>query len=160
MMDFSVDKEKSQIHIRREFAAPLSAVWAAYTQSDLLDQWWAPRPWKANTITMDFKEGGHWLYFMEGPEGERHYCRADYKKISEERSFEALDAFCSPEGVVNTSMPRTEWETQFESEGNTTFVNVHLTYKSLDDLEKVLAMGMKEGFTMALENLDELLAQR
>ena len=44
LMDFSVDKENKRISVKREFAAPLSRVWAAWTESELLDQWWAPKP--------------------------------------------------------------------------------------------------------------------
>ncbi|MDZ7624970.1 MAG: SRPBCC domain-containing protein [Ignavibacteriaceae bacterium] len=61
-MDFIVDKQNNKVKVTREFAAPLSKVWAAWTQSELLDQWWAPKPWKAKTKEMEFKEGGHWLY--------------------------------------------------------------------------------------------------
>jgi uncharacterized protein YndB with AHSA1/START domain len=46
-MNFVVDKQNNKVKVTREFAAPLSKVWAAWTQSELLDQWWAPKPWKA-----------------------------------------------------------------------------------------------------------------
>ncbi len=53
--DFSVDKENKTITIKREFAAELPLVWDAYTKSEILDKWWAPKPWKARTKTMEFK---------------------------------------------------------------------------------------------------------
>jgi uncharacterized protein YndB with AHSA1/START domain len=56
---FSVDKEHKRITVEKEFAAPKSEVWAAWTQSNLLDKWWAPKPWKSETKNMDFKEGGN-----------------------------------------------------------------------------------------------------
>ena len=62
--DFSVNKENNTINVKRVFAAALPLVWDAYTNSEILDQWWAPKPWKARTKTMDFREGGHWLYAM------------------------------------------------------------------------------------------------
>ncbi|HYG14458.1 MAG TPA: SRPBCC domain-containing protein, partial [Bacteroidia bacterium] len=72
LMDFNVDKANRKIKVTREFAAPLSQVWEAWTNSQVLDQWWAPKPWKAKTKTMNFTEGGYWLYAMVGPEGEEH----------------------------------------------------------------------------------------
>ena len=58
VMNFSVDKENNRVNVVREFSAPVGKVWAAWTQQELLDQWWAPRPWKARTKSMDFREGG------------------------------------------------------------------------------------------------------
>jgi uncharacterized protein YndB with AHSA1/START domain len=54
-MEFTVDKANSKVSVKREFAAPLQDVWAAWTESELLDQWWAPKPWKAKTKIMDFR---------------------------------------------------------------------------------------------------------
>lgn len=78
---FSKDVANKKLTVVREFDAPLEKVWKAWTESELLDQWWAPKPWKAITQSMDFREGGKWLYYMLGPDGSRHYCRADYKTI-------------------------------------------------------------------------------
>jgi uncharacterized protein YndB with AHSA1/START domain len=157
-MDFVVDKQNNKVKVTREFAAPLSKVWAAWTQSELLDQWWAPKPWKAITKKMEFKEGGHWLYVMAGPEGEEHWCRADFKNVLPMKSFEGVDAFCDPLGKTNTEFPVVHWYLKFNETKNKTTVNVEIKFDSLADLEKYIEMGFKEGFTMALENLDELFA--
>jgi uncharacterized protein YndB with AHSA1/START domain len=158
MMNFSVDKENKKIVVEREFAAPLDTVWAAWTQPELLDQWWAPKPWKTKTKSMDFREGGMWLYSMVGPEGERHWCKAEYKTIRKQEKFSALDAFCDEEGNTNTDFPRAFWTNSFSSKADSTVVNIEIAYDDLSDLEKYIEMGFKEGFTMALENLDELFA--
>lgn len=70
--DFVVNKDNNTIKISREFAAHISLVWDAYTTSEILDKWWAPKPWKARTKKMDFRVGGSWLYAMVGPAGEEH----------------------------------------------------------------------------------------
>lgn len=111
LMDFIVDKENNKIKVKREFAAPVDKVWAAWTQSELLDQWWAPKPWKTETKSMDFREGGRWLYSMVGPGGERHWCLADYEKITPRQSFSALDAFCDEEGNINKDFPQARGQT-------------------------------------------------
>lgn len=160
VFDFSVNKENKTITVKREFAAPLQKVWAAWTQSELLDQWWAPKPWKAETKTMDFRTGGHWLYVMVGPEGEKHWSRADYKSVDAPKSFSALDAFTDENGNISPDMPRSVWDNSFNSNGDTTMVNIVIKYDKLEDLEKYIEMGFKEGFTMGLENLDELLASQ
>lgn len=157
VMNFSVDKKDRKIKVEREFAASLSDVWAAWTKSELLDQWWAPKPWKAKTRSMDFREGGHWLYAMVGPNGEQHWARSDFQTIDPEKSFTARDAFCDENGNVDTSSPRSTWTNTFSGGSGTTTVNIEIQVDSVADLEKYLEMGFKEGFLAALENLDEVL---
>jgi uncharacterized protein YndB with AHSA1/START domain len=157
LLNFSVDKENKKIKVEREFAAPVSKVWAAWTESQLIDQWWAPKPWKARTKTMDFRVGGSWLYAMTGPEGEESWCRADYKSITPLKSFTGEDAFCDANGNINNDFPRAYWTVEFKEKSNSTYVYVEIRFKELADVEKYIAMGFKEGFLAALENLDALL---
>src|SRR5688572_18009557 len=110
LMNFTVDKKNNKLLVEREFAAPLSNVWASFTQSELLDQWWAPKPWQARTKSMDFREGGFWLYAMVGPEGEEHWGRMDYKTINPQKSFSAQDSFVDPEGKINPDLPRANFK--------------------------------------------------
>lgn len=160
VMNFSVDREGRKIKVKREFAAPVSTVWAAWTESRLLDQWWAPKPWKAKTKTMDFREGGYWLYAMLGPNGEEHWARADFKSIVPLKTYSIDDSFCDENGNIDRSLPRSFWEVLFDEDLNTTTVSVEIRYESVSDLEKYIEMGFKEGFTAALENLDDLLEKQ
>lgn len=153
------DEAKQQITVVREFAAPVNRVWAAWTQPELLDQWWAPKPWKTETLSMDFQVGGTWSYAMVGPAGEKHYCRADYSAIDAPHSYTGLDAFCDPDGNVLTDFPRTNWHVTFEPSEAGTKVTTIMSFAKLEDLRKILEMGFQEGFTMAHGNLDELLAK-
>jgi uncharacterized protein YndB with AHSA1/START domain len=155
--DFSVIKEQKTIIVKREFAAALPLVWDAYTKSELLDQWWAPKPWKARTKIMDFREGGHWHYAMVGPNGEEHWALANYITIQLHKKFVVLDAFADAEGHVNKEMPQSKWEVNFVDKGAITLVESVITYDDLAQLEATIQMGFKEGLTMAMEGLDELL---
>ncbi|KAA8479698.1 uncharacterized protein YndB with AHSA1/START domain [Arcticibacter tournemirensis] len=157
LFEFTVDKGSNTVNVRREFAANLNLVWDAWTTPELLDQWWAPKPYRTETKSMDFREGGSWLYAMISPANEKHWCKNDYHKIDGHKSFTALDAFCDENGVANQDMPRTVWTNVFSATGDKTLVTITAKYDSLADLEKIIEMGFKEGFTMALGNLDELL---
>ncbi|KAF2516587.1 SRPBCC family protein [Flavobacterium foetidum] len=160
LMDFTVNKETSTVHVKREFNADLSAVWSAWTEQEILDQWWAPAPWKSRTKSMEFKEGGRRLYAMVGPEGEEHWALADFTSISPKTNFKWLDAFCDSEGNINTEFPRSDWDVTFSEQGTSTFVNVVIKHDKLSDLEMTIQMGFKEGFTIALEGLDSIFASR
>lgn len=158
LMDFSVNKTNNTITIKREFAAELPLVWDAFTKSEILDQWWAPKPWKARTKTMDFREGGHWLYAMVGPEGEEHWGYTQYQSIQVHKCFAGTDGFSDAEGNVNAELPQSKWENTFKDNGDETLVAIEVVYNDLAQLEATIQMGFKEGLTMALEGLDEVLA--
>ena len=157
LMNFTVDKENNKIKVEREFAAERPLVWDAYTKPEILDQWWAPKPWKARTKSMDFREGGQWHYAMVGPAGEEHWALANYETIEPQKRFTGLDAFADSEGNVNKDMPRSKWDVTFTDKGEKTLVEFHISYDDLAQLEATIEMGFKEGLTMAMEGLDELL---
>ncbi len=157
-MDFVVNKENNSIRVKREFAAELPLVWDAYTNPEILDQWWAPKPWKAKTKSMDFRDGWHWHYAMVGPAGEEHWAWADYKHIEIQRVFTGLDAFADAEGNVNKDLPQSKWEVKFTDKGQVTLVEFDITYPDLAQLEATIQMGFKEGLTSAMEGLDEIFA--
>lgn len=154
---FTKDITNKKIDVAREFVAPVEKIWQAWTDPKLLDQWWAPKPWKAVTKTKNFKEGGYWLYSMEGPAGEKHWSRADYKKISPFKFFTAQDAFCDEHGTINPNFPRMDWTVEFSATATGTKVEVHITFPNEKDLQGIIEMGFEQGFTMAMDNLDGLL---
>lgn len=153
------DAANKKMFVTRQFDAPVEDVWKAWTDSKLLDQWWAPKPWKAVTQSMDFRKGGSWLYYMAGPEGEKFYSRVDYKKIVPLKSYEGLDAFCDEQGNINEDFPSMYWKCDFTAQGNQTKVDIEITFTSEADIEKIMEMGFQEGFRDAHQNLDELLAK-
>ena len=156
--DFLVDKEKSTMTIKKEFAARRQLVWDCHTKSELLDQWFAPKPLTTKTKSMDFSEGGHWHYVMIDQDGQEYWGRLDYQTINPIDHYTALDSFSDESGALNPELPRSSWHVSFTEAAERTVVQTIVTYKSSDDLEKVIGMGMKEGMTSALERLDELLA--
>ena len=157
LFDFTVNKEKNSIHVEREFAADLDLVWDAWTKSELLEQWWAPKPFRAVTKSMDFRVGGCWHYYMLSPKGEKFWCRVDYSKIEPKKTYAAKDGFCDENGVLNPEFPRSQWNNVFHEGAETTTVSVSIQYEKLADLEKIISMGFKEGLTMALGNLDQYI---
>jgi uncharacterized protein YndB with AHSA1/START domain len=158
-MLFSKDIAGKTIHISRQLSAPPGQVWDAWTKSFLLDQWWAPNPWKASTTVMDFREGGRWLYCMTGPNGERHWARFDYLEISPQHDFTADEYFCDENGKKNFRLPSMLWRNTFEYSGTGTKLMVRITFQEEAALKTILEMGFEEGFRAALCNLEELFAK-
>lgn len=157
LFNFIVAKEDRTISVERSFNAPLDPVWAAWTEADVLCKWWAPRPYACVIKSLDFREGGRWLYYMQGPQGDRHWCYFDYATIRPKSYFSGSDAFCDEHGVANSIKPKVTWEAHFTPTDDATVVRVLLHFASAQDLEQIVAMGFKEGFAMGLDQLDELL---
>ncbi|GAA4094153.1 SRPBCC domain-containing protein [Mucilaginibacter panaciglaebae] len=151
------DISNRKLNITRAFNAPVEKVWRAWTEAEQLDKWWAPRPWRAITKTMDFTEGGHWLYCMAGPNGEKAWCKVSFQTIEPGKNFVADANFCNEEGAIDANFPTMTWDNRFLSTDTGSKVEITLSFANEDDLEKIVQMGFKEGFSMGLENLDELL---
>jgi uncharacterized protein YndB with AHSA1/START domain len=156
---YTKDQSGKKLKVVREFEAPVEKVWKAWTTPEILDEWWAPKPWKAKTISMDLREGGRWFYYMQGPDGSRHYCIVNYQSITPNKAFSGDDAFADEHGNVNKEMPGMHWDVAFKGTGESTKVEVAITFPTEADMEKIIEMGFKEGFAMAHQNLDELLAK-
>lgn len=155
--DFVTDKQKNTLTIRREFLAGRQLVWDCYTKSELLDQWFAPKPLTTKTKSIDFSEGGHWHYAMIEPNGTEYWGYTEYLKIQPIDYYTSTDAFSNAEGDINTDLPRAEWVVTFTDKEENALVEIVVTYKSLSDLETVINMGMEQGMIATLEKLDELL---
>ena len=155
LFDFSVNKENKTVHVVREFNANLELVWKAWTTAELLDQWWAPKPFVAKTKFMNFEVGGRRFYAMVSPEGQERWSIQKYTSISPKTNFKLLNAFADKD--ENPELPGSEWDLNFSEQNGTTKVSVTIYNESLERMEKMIEMGFKEGFTMALKNLEDLL---
>jgi len=154
----SQDIPGKKLIVSREFSAPVAKVWRAWTESSLLDQWWAPKPWKAETKSLDFVTGGLWLYCMVGPAGERHWCRVDIISVEPGKQFRSVAVFCDEEGTPTNAAPEMKWFAQFEPSESGTKLIAEISFNTEAEMNAIVQMGFKEGFTMGLGNLDALLA--
>jgi uncharacterized protein YndB with AHSA1/START domain len=156
LFDFTLDKAKKTAFINREFDAGLSLVWDAFTKQEILDQWWAPKPWASKTKVMNFKVGGRRFYAMVSPEGQERWSIQKYTSISPKTNFKFVNAFADKD--ENPELPGSEWDLSFSEENGKTKVSVSIYNDSLERMEKMIEMGFKEGFTMTLKSLEDLLA--
>ncbi|MGZ3911932.1 MAG: SRPBCC family protein [Flavisolibacter sp.] len=156
LFDFNVDKSKKTVSINMEFDADISLVWDAFTKPEILDQWYAPKPYLSKTKSMNFEVGGRRFYAMVGPEGQEMWAVQKYTSISPKTNFKFFNAFADKD--ENLQLPGSDWDLTFSEQNGTTKVSISIYNESLERMEKVLATGFKEGFTATLNNLKTLLA--
>jgi uncharacterized protein YndB with AHSA1/START domain len=153
--DFTVDKPAKTVFITREFAANQSLVWDAFTKQELLDQWVAPKPLVSKTKYMNFEVGGKRLYAMVRPDGQEHWAIQTYTSITPKTNFKMYNAFADKDG--NPELTGSEWDYNFSEQNGITKVHITVFNQSFERMEAILE-GFKQGFTMSLKNLEELLA--
>jgi uncharacterized protein YndB with AHSA1/START domain len=165
LFDFTVDKATKTALINREFDAELSLVWDAFTKQEILDQWWAPKPWASKTKVMNFEVGGRRFYAMVSPEEQEHWSVQQYTSINPKTNFKFLNAFADEN--EKPQLPGSEWDLNFSEKDarpddpvgrGTTKVSITIYNESLERMEKMIEMGFQGGFTMTLNYLEKLLA--
>jgi len=154
---FEKDLAAKKIHVVREFNAPVEKVWKAWTDPALLEKWWGPKPWAAITKSMDFTVGGTWLYYMAGPEGQKFWSNVKFTAIENGSRFAADAAFSDENGDITPGAPVGHWDNKFVGLGDKTKVVVDLSFDDEAAIKMMVEMGFEGGFTMGLNQLDELL---
>ena len=156
LFDFTVDKAKQTVFITREFDANLPLVWDAYTKPEILDQWWAPKPWSSKTKVMNFEVGGRRFYAMVSPDGLERWAVQKYTSINPKTNFKFFNTFADKD--ENPEPLGSDWDFNFTEEDGITKVSITIYNESLERMEKQLEMDFKEGFSMQMNNLDEFFA--
>ena len=159
--DFVVDKPTKKVFVTMEFDAGISLVWDAFTKPEILDQWWAPKPWVSKTKFMNFEVGGRRFFAMVGPEGQERWLIQKYTSISPKTNFKTLNAFADKD--ENPELPGSDWDYSFsEQDGPDSYpvtkVSITIYNESLARMERMIEMGFTEGFKMSMTNLENLLA--
>ena len=156
-MDFVVDKEAKTVTITKEFGFERWLVWDAYTKPELLDQWWAPKPFTSRTKAMDFEVGGRRFYAMVSPDGSERWAVQKYTSITPKTNFTFFNAFADEN--ENLQLPGSDWDLNFSEQDGKTKVSISIYNESLERMERVIAMGFQQGVEAQLQNLEDLLGK-
>ena len=142
-----------EIHIERVFDAPRDKVFAAFTNPELIPEWWGPRGTTTIVDEMDVRPGGSWRFVGRGAGGSETAFRGTYREIT------------APERIVQTF----EWEgmpghvsvetAEFEDLGERTKVVTTSIFHTPEERDGMLGSGMERGMNETYERLDELLAR-
>lgn len=156
-MEFIVDKAKKTVYITKQFNAKRDLVWDAYTKPEILDQWWAPKPYSSRTKVMDFQVGGRRFYAMVSPDGQAQgWSVQRYTSITPKTNFKFFNAFADAD--ENLQLPGSDWDLNFTEEDGKTTVRTTIYNESLERLERLMSTGFKEGTEAQLAALEEVLA--
>jgi uncharacterized protein YndB with AHSA1/START domain len=144
--------------IEAEFAAPVERIWQVYADPRQLEQIWGPPTYPATVVEHDFRPGGRVHYYMTGPEGDKHAGWWEITALDEPHSFTFDDGFSDLDFNPAPHMPVSHNVYSFESTERGTKATYVATYESAEALQKVLDMGVVEGASLAINQIDILVA--
>lgn len=157
--DVQHDLDNLTLTITADFAAPVQRIWQVYADPRQLEKVWGPPTYPATVVDHSLTPGGRVTYFMIGPEGDKHAGYWDVTAVDEPSSFSFDDGFADADFNPNPDMPVSKNVYTFTDHngGGTRAVYVS-TYESAEALAQVLDMGVVEGASSAINQIDDLIA--
>jgi uncharacterized protein YndB with AHSA1/START domain len=157
--DVTHDLATRTLTITAEFPAPVERVWQVYADPRQLEQVFGPPGYPATFVEHDLAPGGRSHYFMTSPEGEKHYGWWKITSVDEPRTFEFTDGFAADDTFAPLDgMPVSTCVYAFEAIDGGTRATFTSTYESAEALQQVLDMGVVEGASSAIDQVDGLVA--
>ncbi len=155
----SHDLDTMTLVMNAEFAAPVERIWAIYADARQLEKVWGPPTYPATFVSHELKAETRSTYVMTGPEGEKHAGFFLITHVDEEaKTFSFDDGFCDLDFNPLPDMPVSHNVFSFTEVDGVTHASFVGTYESADAMQQVLDMGMVEGATEAIKQIDQLVA--
>ena len=156
--DVRHDLDTLTLTITADFAAPPARIWQVYADPRQLEKSWGPPDYPATVVDHDLTPGGLMTYFMTGPDGDKHAGYWEITAVDKPTSFTFTDGFADLEFNPDPEMPVSTNVFTFTAHNGGTRATYVSTYPSADALQTVLDMGVIEGATGAINQIDDLVA--
>ncbi|HET9020547.1 MAG TPA: SRPBCC domain-containing protein [Ornithinibacter sp.] len=151
------DTEALSFTITARFDAPLERVWQVWSDPRQLERWWGPPTYPATVTEHDLTPGGRVAYYMTGPEGDRHHGWWEVVAVEAPHRLEFDDGFAEPDGSKVVDGPVTRAVVSLTPTGDGTEMEVRSAFPSAEVMEQMVEMGMEEGMTLAMGQIDGIL---
>ncbi|MDF2649368.1 MAG: Activator of Hsp90 ATPase 1 family protein [Paenibacillus sp.] len=152
------DRKRRELTVERIVALPPKLAWEGWTRPEHIARWWGPKLWTSFVYEMDVRPGGVWRYSLKSDDnsGEEAFCRAVYQEVIEPSKLVYTDSFADKNwNIVESSEMLTT--VHFEEVKSGTKLCIVTRFGSAEELDNAEAMGMVEGFTDALDRLENYL---
>jgi uncharacterized protein YndB with AHSA1/START domain len=154
------DPQALTLTLDAEFEASQERVWQLWADPRQLERWWGPPTYPATFTKHDLAPGSRVEYHMTGPAGDQPKGYWDIVEVDPPRRLLVHDGFRNDDGTENTDLPGNEFEvTIAESGENRTRMSIESRFPSQEAMEQLLAMGMEQGLTEAVGQIDAILAE-
>lgn len=155
----NVEKDASTLTmtITADLDAPVARAWQLWEDPRQLERWWGPPTYPATFVEHQLAPGATIAYFMTGPGGDQP--RGWWRVLAVDAPYhlEFEDGFADDTGSPNPDMPTMIIRADLHEHDGGTRMTVVTTFPSLAAMEQILAMGMEEGMTAAISQIDGIL---
>lgn len=158
VIDVNSDIDNLTLTITAEFAAPRERVWQIYADPRQLERIWGPPTFPATVVEHDLRPGGRVTYYMTGPEGEKYAGWWQVSGVDEPNGFTFDDGFADEDFNPVPGMPVSRNDYAFTDVDAGTRAVYTSVYENAEALQKVLDMGVIEGASQAINQIDDLVA--
>jgi uncharacterized protein YndB with AHSA1/START domain len=154
------DPDNLTMTLEAEFEAPPERIWKLWADPRQLERWWGPPTYPATFTKHDLAPGSRVEYHMTGPEGDKPRGYWEVLEVDPPKGLAFRDGFANDDGTPNPDLPTSEARVRIEEIGTgRTRMSIHSVFPSAEAMEQVLAMGMEEGLTQAVGQIDAILAE-
>jgi uncharacterized protein YndB with AHSA1/START domain len=154
------DAEALTMTVEAEFGASPDRVWQLWADPRQLERWWGPPTYPATFTKHELAPGSRIEYHMTGPEGDKSKGFWDVVEVDPPHGLAFHDGFANDDGSPNTELPQNTARVRIEEiEAGRTRMSIETAFPSAEAMEQVLAMGMEEGLTQAVAQIDAILAE-
>jgi len=156
----NVDKDVDNLTLTlvADFDAPAEKVWQLWADPRKLERWWGPPSYPATFREHDLSPGGGVTYYMTSPEGEKYHGWWRVTSVDPPKSLEFVDGFADQDGAPADGMPATSVLVQLTEHDGGTRMELRSSFDTKEQMEQLDTMGMTEGLTLAVGQMDALLA--
>ncbi len=145
---------ETDLLIDRELAAPVAALWRAWSEPELFQQWIVPPPAKASGCVLDLVPGGRFLINMAMPDGTMMPNEGCFLVVERESRIVTTDALHA--GFRPSQRPFFTSDIQFEPTATGCRYRAHIMHGSPEARQQHLDMGFENGWNTAIDNLEKL----
>ena len=153
------DAETRTMTLVAEFDAPVPRVWELYSDPRQLEKWWGPSTYPATVVDHDLSVGGAVRYFMTGPEGDKSCGYWQVLAVEAPHRMEWENGFATDALEPDRSMPVMTMVVELAPRsGGGTLMTLKTMFASTENMDWCIEMGMEEGMSGAVGQIDALLA--
>jgi uncharacterized protein YndB with AHSA1/START domain len=150
------DYDNMTITLIADFDAAIERVWELWSDPRKLERWWGPPAYPASFEKHDLTPGGEAMFFMTGPEGDT-WGMWRVTAVDPPTWLEFTDAFADTDGTPIADMPVSRVRVRLTERDGGTRMEMHSTFDTREDMEKLVSMGVVEGLQQAVGQMDALL---
>jgi uncharacterized protein YndB with AHSA1/START domain len=150
----SADRE---LVLTRLINAPREKVYRAWTEPELLKQWFAPKPYTAPIVEVDVRPGGSAYFVMRGPDGKDLPNHGVYLEVVPNERLVSTDAYVR--AWEPSEKPFMTLILTFEDEGGKTRYTARVLHWTAADREAHEKMGFHQGWGICTDQLEALVAK-